>query len=153
MDAIGKWGRFSCDNGLGILVTGNRDWTATSISCTLNIHCAERAGLLLSYQGLKRFYAVVISHGHLKVIRNLYGEAVLFDAPATLPEDADFKLDANVADGVISVHLDGSEAAVVRDDTLRGGGAGLCVEEGCFSLVGDMRISARLTETPVREKE
>ena len=142
MDAIGKWGRFASDNGFRILVTGNRAWSDTSISCTLNIHCAERAGLLLNYQGLKRFYAVVISHGRLKVIRNLYGETVLFDAPAAISEDTDFQLEANVADGVITVRLDDAEAAVVRDDTLRGGGAGLCVEDGCFSLVGDMRISA-----------
>ena len=141
MGAIGKWGRFACDDGLGILVTGNRTWADASVSCTLNIHCAERAGILLDYQGLQRFHAVVLSHGRLKVIRNLYGETVLFDAPATAREDRDCRLEAKVADGVITVRIDGVEAAFVRDDALKGGGAGLCVEEGCFSLVGEMRVS------------
>ena len=145
MGAIGKWGRFACDDGLGILVTGNRTWADTSIACTLNIHCAERAGLLLNYQGMKRFHAVVISHGRLKVIRNLYGETVLFDAPVAVREDRDCRLDVNVADGVITVRLDGAEAAVVHDAALRCGGAGLCVEDGCFNLVGDIRIAARLS--------
>jgi ADP-ribosylglycohydrolase len=141
MGAIGKWGRFACDDGLGILVTGNRTWADASVSCTLNIHCAERAGILLDYQGLKRFHAVVLSHGRLKVIRNLYGETVLFDGPAETREDRDCRIEAKVADGVITVRIDGVEAALVRDDALRGGAAGLCVEEGCFSLVGDVRIS------------
>ena len=141
MGAIGKWGRFACDDGLGILVTGNRTWADASVSCTLNVHCAERAGILLDYQGLQRFHAVVLSHGRLRVIRNLYGEKVLFDAPATAREDRDCRLEAKVADGVITVRIDGVEAALVRDDALKGGGAGLCVEEGCFSLVGEMRIS------------
>ncbi len=144
--AMGKWGRFACDNGLGVLVTGNRDWTRPSASCTLSIHSAERAGLLLCYQGLRRFYAVVLSHGRLKVVRELYGETVLFDAPADIAEDREVRLEASVADGLISVRLDGAEAASVSDGALDCGGAGLCVEEGCFSLVGDLSLSADIRE-------
>ncbi len=146
MEALGKLGRFTCDKGLGILVTGNRTWTNPRAAATINVHCAERAGLLLNYQGLKRFYAVVLAHGHLQVVRNLYGETVLFDAPVDVVEDRDARLEACVADGVITVELDGKNVATVRDDALSCGGAGLCVEEGCFRLVDELRLSATLSE-------
>ena len=142
LGVVGKWGRFAYDEGLGVLVTGNRDWTNPSASATFSVHCAERAGLILCYQGLKRFYAVVIAHGRLRVVRNLYGETLLFDAPADVVEDRDFHLEASVTDGVITVRVDGAEAAVVRDDALACGGAGLCIEGGCLTLVGDLRLAA-----------
>ncbi len=43
---------------------------------------------------------------------------------------------------MIRVRLDGAEVAAVRDDALACGGAGLCVEEGYFRLVGDLRLAA-----------
>ena len=144
MEALGKWGRFARSDGLGLLVTGNRTWRDAAISCTLNIHSAERAGVILNYQGLRRFSAVFLSHGRLLVIRNLYGETVLFDAPADVAEDRDVRLEVSTANGVIDVALDGAPAASVRDDALDCGGAGLCIDSGCFALVGDLRLSAEV---------
>ena len=144
MDSIGNGRGFECDKGLGLLISGNRDWTDVSASATLRVHCAECAGLVLNYQGLQRFHAVVISHGSLQIVRNLYGETILQDVPVPVTEDQDFHLEASVADGVIRVRLDGDEVAAVRDDALACGGAGLCVEEGYFRLVGDLRLAATL---------
>ena len=148
MDSIGNGRGFECDNGFGLLITGNRDWTDVSASATLRVHCAELAGLVLNYQGLQRFHAAVISHGRLRIVRNLYGETVLREIPIAVSEDQDFQLEASVADGVIRVRLDGAEVAAVRDDALTCGGAGLCVEDGYFRLAGDLRLSASQRSAP-----
>ena len=144
LDAIGKWGRFACSGGLGLLVTGNRAWRGVSVSCTLNIHCAERAGVVVDYQGLRRFHAVFLTHGRLQVVRNYYGETLLFDAPTDVAEDRDVRMEVTSDNGALSIALDGSPAASVRDDMLTCGGAGLCVEGGCFALIGELLISADL---------
>ncbi len=142
MGAIGKWGRFAVDGGLGLLVTGNRTWHGARVSARLDIHCAERAGIILDYQGLRRHHAVAISHGRLVVSRNLYGETILCDISSNVSEDEAVELEATSSDGVITVRLDGAVVAEVSDPELTCGGAGLFVEEGCFSLVGELRIAA-----------
>ena len=140
---LGKWGRtFSCDEGQCVAVTGNRTWRKTSVACTLNTHCSDRAGVLLNYQGLLRHYAVVISHGHLEIIRTLYGETVLFRKAVSVAEDQDFRLEASVADGRVTVSLDGAAVADVRDDALTSGGAGIVVKCGSASLCGELAIDA-----------
>ena len=144
MGAIGKWGRFASDEGPGILVTGNRSWSGATVSSAINIHCAERAGIILDYQGLRRHHAVSLSHGRLIVSRNLYGETILCDVPSGVAEDEEVTLEATSSDGVIQVRLNGAVVAEVSDPALACGGAGLFVEEGCFSLAGELRISAAI---------
>lgn len=138
---LNRWGRFLCDNADGILVTGNRDWQSASVSCRMNVHSAERAGIVLCHQGMRRGYLVVLSHGRLQVIRRLYGETILHDAPVGVVEDREFLLEASVSGGEINVSLDGSHVATVRDDALASGGAGLLLSRGCATMTAAVSCS------------
>jgi hypothetical protein len=138
---LNRWGRFLCDNDDGILVTGNRDWRNASVSCRMNVHSAERAGIILCHQGMRRGYLVVLSHGRLQVIRRLYGETILHDAPVGVVEDSEFLLEASASGGEINVSLDGSNVATVRDDTLASGGAGLILSRGCATMTAAVSCS------------
>lgn len=138
-----KWGACIQNEGTGLLVTGNNLWQATSASCGIDIHCGE-AGLVLCYQGLKRHYAVTVGHGKLKVIRNHYGIATLFETDAPLAEDTPFLLEAAVRDGVITAKLNGETVASVRDATFSCGGAGFCLENGRARLTAPLQLRAEL---------
>lgn len=144
LDIVNRRKMFLRNEGTGLLVAGNRTWSNTAVTCTLTTHCSDKAGIVLNYQGLRRYYAVVISHSTLKVIRYYYGETVLFSRAVNIAEDEPFRLDASVGDGEIMVVLNGGESVIVHDDYLKSGGAGLVVENGNMLLRGDLDIRAVL---------
>lgn len=118
------------DETPGVLVTGSRRWRTQSVECDMFIHAADRAGIILNYQGLRRHILVCITHDRISVIRNKYGEKILAEIPFA-PGDNEFhKYLAVNSGGRISISVDGVEMLSVGNDTFYGGGAGIMVERG-----------------------
>jgi hypothetical protein len=121
---------FGKDEGRGLLVTGNDEWTDYTISSRFTIACADAGGLVARYQGLQRFIALLKTRDALKLVLNFYGETVLAETPCAW-EVGDLHDLALTARGTeLVAHLDGEEVLRGTDDKLGRGGAGYLVERG-----------------------
>ncbi len=125
-----EWLYLGRNEGLGMLVTGNRSWRNCGLRCGFKIHAAERAGVLLRYQGLRRHNAVWFTKDTVQIVRHCYGEQVLAEAPLALEENRAYTLEARVEGDLISVSIDDRRVLTARDATFAGGGAGFAVERG-----------------------
>lgn len=118
------------NDGIGVLVAGDRHWGGCRFRCKFNVHLADRAGLLLHYQGMRRYYAVLFKPGKIMIVRNCYGETVLAEAPFDFEFERTWEVCAEAANGRIKVAVDGRELLCAVDDVFDCGGAGLMVESG-----------------------
>jgi ADP-ribosylglycohydrolase len=84
MDRSEGWGelyRLGQDEGIGLLIQGCREWTDYRISATLTPHLAKDAGIAARVQGMKRYYALLLSHeGKARLVKALDGDHVLAEA-------------------------------------------------------------------------
>ena len=117
---------------MGILITGNRDWKSAEVHTRFKIHAADASGVVLCYQGLQRFYALLFERETLSVVRFFYGRKTLGQIPFRMEEDRVFDLFCSVRAGLLSVSVDGKTLLSVSDpdSALDSGGAGFCVENG-----------------------
>lgn len=129
----------------GVAVTGNRSWGDTRISVQFKIHSADRAGILLHYQGLKRWIGVIFSRQDLRIIRNLYGEETLAQTNFIYQENRVMQLDICSCGSRIDVSIDGKNVLSASDDQLKSGGAGMYLDYGCAGF-GRFAIEADITE-------
>jgi len=125
-----EWFSIGRNEYMGLMVTGNRSWNDCSVGCGFKIHAAERAGVLLRYQGVRRHYGVWFTKDTVQIVRNCYGEQVLAAVPLALEENRGYKLEARVEGDQISVSVDGRRVLTARDATFAVGGAGFAVERG-----------------------
>lgn len=115
----------------GVLVTGNRTWGDTRLSLQFKIHSADRAGVLVHYQGLCRWIGVIFSRRSLRIIRNYYGEQTLAETDFICQENELMQLDIRTCGTGIEVFLDGRLLLNAQDDLLKSGGSGIYVDHGC----------------------
>lgn len=151
-------GRFSDDRtelvhvgknqGLGILVTGNRYWSNAVCSCEMKIHAADEAGFLLDYQGTQRFHAIVFTKNSIRIIRFLYGESLLAETKYVVPEDTMVSWKAERAGNTISISRDGQPVLSVNleNDVLQKGACGLFCRNG---LIGFRNLAIRAQSRPI----
>ncbi len=129
----------------GVMVTGNRSWRNGRISCELRIHSADRAGILLHYQGMRRFYALLFSPGRIEIVRQFYGEQTLAGRDFDWNFNQLYKVEFNVSAGRLSASVDGVEMLTAVDSALDGGGSGIAVDTGlvgfrAVDLAADVRF-------------
>ncbi|MCL1909324.1 MAG: ADP-ribosylglycohydrolase family protein [Kiritimatiellaeota bacterium] len=121
---------FGKNEGVGVIVTGNRDWTDTAINSRFAIHAAKRAGFVVRYQGLRRYYAVVFTKTHIQIIKRHYStETVLAETPFTAPENTPFDVAVSAHRHTIQAKV-GDITLTARDTTFPSGGAGFFIEQG-----------------------
>ena len=128
----------------GVLVTGNRTWGDTHVSAEFQIHAADRAGILVHYQGLCRWIGVIFSRKDLRIVRNHYGEETLAKTDFVYRENELMRLDVATRGSRIEVRLDGKLLLTAQDDVLGSGGAGIYVDHGRAGL-GRFAVEAALT--------
>jgi hypothetical protein len=119
----------------GVITTGTNDWTDYSISCRFNIHCADRAGLLARYQGLRRYVGLIRAGDRLQLVRRWDDdERVVAEVPCDWAFDQPHDLALSVTGDQVTASVDGRQVLSGRDDLLGNrlsrGGAGYCVERG-----------------------
>ncbi len=116
--------------GRGIAVTGTTDWRDYTFSANFCTYLVDRAGLVVRYQGLERYLAVVKTADALQLVLRFYGERVLATHPCRWDEGDLHRIEASVRGTEVVVRLDGREVLRGNDDRLGSGGAGFVAERG-----------------------
>ena len=134
------------NEGTGLLSQGTRDWRDYEAAVTLTPHLAKSAGLAVRVQGLRRYYALLLSGAGTGTENGAHGSAgraklvKQLEGTTTTLAEADFgwelgqthelrlkvvgsRLVASVDDQIVLIADDAGEA-------LDGGGVALVVEEG-----------------------
>lgn len=130
------------NEGRGVVVTGTTDWRDYAFSARVKIHLADKAGILVRYQGLQRYLALVQdrTQGRLKLVRRWYGEdVVLAEAPLLWNLDEFHELRLTCRGARVVGECDGTLRLEAEEPLLDRGGAGFLFERG---LIGfrDVRV-------------
>ncbi len=122
----------------GVMVTGSTDWEDYAFEANIKVHLADKGGILVRYQGLQRYLALVwTKEGRLQLIERYYDDNVLGEEPCNWELDQLHNLKIICRAKKIAACCDGRTVLEAVDDRLGCGGAGLLFEGG---LVGFNRV-------------
>ncbi|RIH84276.1 ADP-ribosylglycohydrolase family protein [Calidithermus roseus] len=135
--------------GLGLISIGSRDWRNYRMRARLRPYLARQAGVAVRYQGLNRFYAVVLCKpGRLQIVKHRGRSQLLAETPAEWLEGEEVELQVEVEGSRVRARL--GEVALEAHDPeapLEAGGVALLIEEGWLSceevVVGPLEGRAR----------
>ncbi|MCY3708199.1 MAG: ADP-ribosylglycohydrolase family protein [Caldilineaceae bacterium] len=125
------------NRGRGLLSTGTREWRAYEVKSEITLHLCNAAGIAARVQGMRRYYALLLSRseegrGVARIVRALDGDTVLAEAdfPWSYGEKHTFAL--RVEGDRLRGFIDDLEKPLfdVTDSMLDSGGIALVVEEG-----------------------
>lgn len=144
-------GSFSNDKGTytyggksterGIMVTGTTDWNDYTFEANVKVHLADKGGILVRYQGLQRYVALVWKReNRLQLIERYYSDTVLGEVVCNWKLDEQHALKLVCRGKKITAHCDGRKVLEAADSRFGCGGAGLLFERG---IVGFNRIKVR----------
>ena len=126
--------RFGSDCDPCVFVTGNRSWGDQTLRCRFNVHAADRAGVVLRWQGMRRHYAFLFEKERAVLVRQDYGETVLAERAFVLPENEMVDLEAR-ADGTrLSLRVNGETFLAAEDETFATGGLGFYAKQGLLGV-------------------
>jgi ADP-ribosylglycohydrolase len=130
------------DRGRGLAICGTRDWRDYTVSSTVAPHLADVAGLAVRVQGLRRYYAVLLSKtGTARLVKVVDGsEQELAGIPIDWVLDHTYDVSVTVTgtpEAGVHLHatVDGeplyaSDAPITDGTGIDGGGIGFVVEAG-----------------------
>lgn len=125
------------NEGRGLLITGTRTWHDYRVSTTLSVRLASAAGLAIRVQGLRRYYALLLSASgdRIRLVKALDGERVLAEAEVPWQFEQSYDLALQAVHDRLRAWLGQRLLFDLCDSdrTLAGGGIGLVCEEGCLS--------------------
>ncbi|MGI9221621.1 MAG: ADP-ribosylglycohydrolase family protein [Woeseiaceae bacterium] len=119
------------NQGMGMISQGTREWVDYAVHADVTPHLVKRSGVAARVQGLKRFYAMLVTQDKkVQLVRFFDTETVLAEAPFewTLGDKLDMTL--NVKGDTITGSINGAQVLEAQDEKLSSGAAGLVVEEG-----------------------
>lgn len=120
------------NEGTGFLITGNRNWTDYQISTEM-AHKIGAGGLVIAYQGLNRYTAILANKGSFVLVQRKdrsKTEKHFTKIPAELEF---FNLEATVANKKLTIKVNGKVLAEESFSEPLNGGAGYIIENGsCF---------------------
>ncbi|MFP6591192.1 MAG: ADP-ribosylglycohydrolase family protein [Candidatus Latescibacterota bacterium] len=132
---------FSMDRDRGFAATGTLDWTDYAIAARVKIHHARMGGLILRYQGARRYLALVMTGKKLQIIERSDGtDTVLAEKRLTIRLDHFYKLTLTAKGRRIFAGLDRKTVLEAEDTRLGKGGAGLLFDRG---IVGFREVKIR----------
>ena len=141
VDGVDQWEdrwpepyRLVQNEGTGLVSQGTRDWRDYHAAVTLVPQLARTMGLAVRVQGLRRYYAVLLSSdGTARLVKALDGETVLAEAPCEWRLGQSYDLTLHVEGTRLRARVDGVCVLEGEDSDhgLDGGGVGLIVTEGC----------------------
>jgi hypothetical protein len=119
------------NQGRGIVVTGNTDWTDYRFTGRVATHLAERAGIVARYQGLTRYIELAQEKDRLVLATCWDGQRSVLGEHAIIRRlDELYELGLHVHGEDVIATLGGKEILRGRDERLGRGGAGYFVERG-----------------------
>jgi hypothetical protein len=115
-----------------MLIHGTREWRDYRVSADVTPHLSRVAGLAARVQGLRRYYALLLVPGALRLVKMLDEERILAEAPFDWTFGERHELSLEVVKGRIRASVDGTPVFDIVDDDrpLRDGAVALVVEEG-----------------------
>ena len=135
--------RISQDRGEGMIVHGSRQWTDYRVAADLTVHLAEYAGIGVRVQGLRRYYAALLSRaGAVRIVRAYDGTiTILAEAPLAWAFETRHDVAVEIVGRRIRCAI-GSLALEAEDarEPLLDGGVSLIVCEGALSS-NDVKVT------------
>jgi len=126
--------------GRGVAVTGTLDWTDYTLRARIATHLSDTAGILVRYQGLERYIALVKTSTKLQLVMRHYGDHVLAETKFRWKFDEAHDVAITVKGKQITASCDGKKVLEGIDDKLGCGGVGSLVERGNM-LVWNMKVA------------
>jgi ADP-ribosylglycohydrolase len=122
------------DRGRGLLVQGTREWRDYEVRAAVVPETVAAAGIAARVQGMRRYYALLLSADRVRLVRELDGPAVLAEAPLERRDYAEpHELSLRVAGTRLIGTVDGRTRVQAEDGALAGGAVALVCEEGCLT--------------------
>jgi ADP-ribosylglycohydrolase len=121
------------NSGTGLLIQGTCEWTDYEVSAPVRPHMATSAGIGARVQGMRRYYALLLTKGReARLVKALDGHVVLAKTGFSWHFDITYHLSLEVRGNRLRASIDGEEIFNVRDydRPLTGGAAALVCEEG-----------------------
>jgi hypothetical protein len=125
------------NEGVGLLITGTREWGDYRFEARVTPHMAVSCGIAARVQGMRRYYALLLARtasgeGVARLVRALDGDELLVEAPLAWELGRSYRLSLEVAGRRLRAAVDGRVVADVEDAArpLDGGGVALLCEEG-----------------------
>ncbi len=119
-----SWWKLIQYEEFGVYVTGGRYWQNVKMSCRYTVQAGDSWGLLVCYQGQKRFYALEISRDAAKIVRHYYDDVTtLAEIPCTMVQGEWYPVEISAKDGKITAVI-GSQTLSAADSVMTDGGCG-----------------------------
>ena len=136
VDSIKSWRkdnmfRLVHNEGVGIVSQGSREWQDYVVTADVTPHLAIRAGILGRMQGLKRYYALVLSRGNkIQLVEALHDDTVLAEAEFDWSFGETYEMSLQVSGNQLVGSVNGTKVLEATSDTFADGAIGLLIEEG-----------------------
>ena len=136
VDSIKSWRkdnmfRLVHNEGVGIVSQGSREWQDYVVTADVTPHLAIRAGILARMQGLKRYYALVLSRGNkIQLVEALHDDTVLAEAEFDWSFGETYEMSLQVSGNQLVGSVNGTKVLEATSDTFADGAIGLLIEEG-----------------------
>jgi ADP-ribosylglycohydrolase len=138
--------RISQSVGEGIIIHGTRQWSDYTVSSSIVIHLGHEGGLAVRVQGLRRYYAMLLSRdGYLRLIKVRDGKrTVLAEKAYSWNLEQSYPMSVTLSGSEIDCSIDGQPVFSISDTTegYENGGIGLVINEGALSTA-EIRVSSR----------
>lgn len=137
--------RLSQNRGTGLISQGALEWTDYRVEADVTAWMASAVGVAARVQGLRRYYALMLtSGGRARLVRAYDDVTVLDDVAFDWECFRTYQLALDVVGPRITASIDGVVIAQAIDDSaqaLRGGAVGLVCEEGTMAS-HEVRVAA-----------
>ncbi len=101
--------------GRGLIIQGTREWRDYTVSATVSVQAARAAGIAARVQGLRRYYALLLCPGVVRLVKALDGEVVLAESELAWEPDAPRELSLQVRGSRIAAWVGGRRLFEVED--------------------------------------
>jgi hypothetical protein len=120
------------NQGRGLIIQGNRDWQDVSVTADISADLAASCGIALRAQGMRRYYALLLHRsGEVRLVKVVGEETVLASCPFEWNFGESYSLNIAARGNELTASVNGEAVLSAKDDTLKGGGMALVIEEGC----------------------
>ena len=122
--------------GRGLITTGTEDWKNYSITSKITRQLMKSGGLIVRYQGLKRYYALELcSNNKLRLIKMKYGLEILKEIDFDIEFYREYELSLKVEDNKLIGSVGTNELIEYIDEnnSFENGGIGFVIEDGTLS--------------------
>lgn len=121
------------DEDVGLAIHGVREWRDYTVRGIVRPHMAESAGIAACVQGLKRYYALIVTRGNkIQIVKERYGRKVLAQASFKWTYDQELDMRLETHGGKLTGYVNGKKVLSVEDKNspFESGAVALLCEEG-----------------------